>query len=593
MPFQTLIPHKNTSEEHLNIVHTKEICTMRLTALFFHLLLLHLFKFISSNDDESTNDAVASVEVKAQAKIETEKATIDANAVAALQEKLDILTNENTKLSAELNNVQSDSTKKNENSEIIRASLESQLLESSNKAAAVGGLYEKCTVNSNAVKSNVEVLESKLSSVDKTVDILQKEIDVFRAMNSQLEEKFESKLIVLDGCENRVKDCNTKKDDALESSKKFVSLHKEADDLANRMNTTLDASRARHVKEIVRLEKESEDWEEKYKNLKEQIRKTDVRVRDAEHNSRKLERELKDLQSVEQPYCNVTLIYEDTKETADHYYHVCATKFSHHYVVISSFVSNYTSIAYAKSEIFINEHIIPIVNRLYSEFHPFVSSVSQQIYRAYMSNLHPTVIDLQNKGQELYNENAKEHVDKHVFPVYKEHIAPLFNVAVAKGKAALAVAEPEIKLFLLKAQEFCVGARLFAISLTKEISRDLISFLKGLKANDGGEIAPEWMIHGLTYVRSEAPFLLDFLVYVFGIFTLFRYRAFVLKLVLFLPLLPFRLVFRRGKSTKKKNKKKKVVVKQEKQSPYGRKKKVAVKQEKQGLYGRKNIKVEQ
>mmetsp|Transcript_20142 Transcript_20142/g.30022 ORF Transcript_20142/g.30022 Transcript_20142/m.30022 type:complete len:211 (-) Transcript_20142:483-1115(-) len=175
-------------------------------------------------------------------------------------------------------------------------------------------------------------------------------------------------------------------------------------------------------------------------------------------------------------------------------------------------------------------------------------------------------------GQELYNEHAKEHVDKHVFPLYEEHVAPFCDIAVAKGKVALAVAEPELKRFLLMAKEFCISARLSAISLTEDICRSSLSFLTDLKATDNWPTAPEWIAQGLTYIESEVVFMVDFMAYIFGVFMLFRYRIMVLKILLFLPLLPYRIIFGRVKSKRKNKKKKKVVVKQEKQAfPYGRK----------------------
>ena len=451
---------------------------------------------------------------------------IDKNNVFSLAEiendaKPSLLEMDNDKLTsedAELQNLQSKENLMNEmkcdDDKEKLDQMENELKECHNKiqqqqqmTSALESLYEKCTSSSQINASKLEKCEVDYAKASEDLSLAQ-------GMLSSLQIQYEEKLV-------HSSQCSADLDHATNANEEFrVQLQDQSklvDELSanytdvQRSYNALKKYKEKRVSElkgeIKELEEEVEKWKGIHKRLNEKYVVLDRR-------SIEVERELRYLRSIEQPYCNLTLIYEDTTMSANYYANVTMDYIKFYSSMWANAASKKILRYYQATEEFLRKEVLPFINEHTKHT---ISPVMKKIYGDaivfYESSIEPHVEIAILKSNEIYNEYAKDWVDEEVLPRYRKHIAPLISRLANKSKSLWRDNKPFIQFVFSQIRKFLFALKLGIISGIEEFSTSSVAYLLELEKQQNIAI-PEWIFQILKHLGNEAEMLVHFLAFI-------------------------------------------------------------------------------
>ena len=438
------------------------------------------------------------------------------------------------------------------NSNDDETSLKIQSLEDSNHQCSsqkrvLEDLYERCTLNnrSNATLLNQCNLElSELKQV--AVPTIREELNLLKSMNEQLQDKFEQKLVDLSQCNSSYLGLEHEKEVIEKQWQELNDRYEEtAANYADVQRSYL-ALKTFNKNRVDELKQEVAQMEEEVKKWKDLHSKTSSNLRNEQKRAKVLDQELKHLQSIVQPYCNVTLIYDDASQVAHHFANVTITQSQRIISLTMDFVTKNTERTYSATHEFYIQKCVPFIEKMNKQVSPAVIQICQRLEQFYLETIGPHINICVENMHVLYNQYAKEFMDEHILPKVGEYIVPAYMDAKIHAAEIRSMIEPSFWKGVNQIEIIFKYCRLSSISAFQEVSKNSLLYLTELEKQQN-IVPPQSLLSLINYIGNDADFIVDFISY--ALMTILFFTKGI-KLILF----PFKvllgLLFSRKKKTK-------------------------------------------
>ena len=219
--------------------------------------------------------------------------------------------------------------------------------------------------------------------------------------------------------------------------------------------------------EIARLLSKLEEGQKLEEKQKELLRRTQGELGDLQRTVNELQNLLKTNEALARKhYCNATLIRED--------------------------IVAY-SITMRKS---FRRKLDPLLDSARKESKKLLARARVRVERIYKTYVFPNTKKVGALAVGMYESHAKEHLERHVQPLYEKHLA------LHVSKFRLALGEVQKSLYL------------FSLSSVKDTSRVFLNEIESRKSygNKGKESemkSPDWLIQTLQFTEKNAPELVQ------------------------------------------------------------------------------------
>ena len=379
-----------------------------------------------------------------------------------------------------------------------------------NEKQVLQDLYERCTVQSRTDSTALDACQQEHQHLTSLViPELSQKVQVLQGMQDQVQQKYEDKLVESSQYHAKYESL------ALESKERLVmyeQVKQEYEDLSVEFKDTqasYDALKTYNVKRVDELKLELKQMEEEVKQWKDRNHKALELLRDEQKHVKALNLELRQLKSVEQSYCNVTLIYEDASQTA-HYYADITREFSLRMADATiDVVSRHSQHGYRVAQEFYMQQVFPFMQKVMLQVAPIVSQVQEHLEET----IGPHVRVIRLSIQEWYNEHAKEFVDDKVLPKYNQHIVPVYVTVKHQVGEMRDMVAPQFHEYLNQARVVLKFCRMSFISTLQESSKGILSYLNELSAQQHVTV-PENLRSIIENVGDDAETIVDFLSFV-------------------------------------------------------------------------------
>lgn len=430
-------------------------------------------------------------------------------------------------------------------------------------ASIYESLFEKCTLTQQNLSQTLEFCNQELRLLsNETIPNLEEEIKIGNTIQNRLQNQFNEKVVELSSSQKvlevallNITQLTSERDEVFdkynEAASNVTSIQRSYDALQKfSRNETKEYKRQIHA-----LKLKNEQWREMYEKANDKNKET-------ERKNFELEKELSILSDVDDPYCNLTLIRADIMEITMIYSKIAKDEASRLFLLLHNRISMYANKTFLLANSFIKREVVPFVQRLEHELRPTLNHVVHKVQDIYSLHVYPHVVYVYESISDLYVEHVKDHVDRHIIPKYEDFVAPAVNILMDNGIMWVKMIKPKLWSASISFKNFAVACRLSMKSSIEELSKSSLAYLRLLE-KEKNIVTPTCVLNLLFLLESEADFIVDFVFFIVASMTIFH-------VVLYILLIPFRLVSRLLYSSNKKmirKKAKKSKVKNEEMSP--------------------------
>ena len=425
-------------------------------------------------------------------------------------------------------------------------------------ASIYESLFEKCTLTQQNLSQSLELCNQELRVLsNETIPNLEEEIKIGNTIQNRLQHQFNEKVVELSSSQKalevallNITELTSERDEFFgkynEAVSNVTSIQRSYDALQNfSRNETKEYKRQIHA-----LKLKNEQWREMYE-------KTNDKNKEIERKNFELEKELSILSDVDEPYCNLTLIRADIMEITMFYSKIAKDGASRLFLLLHNRISMYANKTFLLANSFIKREVVPFVQRLEHELRPTLNRLVHKVQEMYSSHVYPHVVYVYESINDLYVEYLKDHVDRHIIPKYEDFVAPAVNILMDKGIVWVKKIKPKLWSASISFKNFAVACRLSMKSSIEELSKSSLTYLHSLE-KEKNVVTPMCVLNLLFLLESEADFIVDFVFFIVASMTIFH-------VVLYILLIPFRLISRllyspNKKKIRKKAKKSKVKI---------------------------------